>query len=56
MLSFFVECFILDFIYIYIYEGYQESNLRFGIKKTQVKRNIFYYLNLKATILNYFST
>ena len=39
-----------------IYVGYPESNLRFGIKKPQVKRNIFYYLNLKATILNYFST
>jgi hypothetical protein len=38
------------------YEGYPESNLRFGIKKTQVKRNIFYYINLKATILNHFST
>jgi hypothetical protein len=35
------------------YEGYPESNLRFGIKKIQVKRNIFYYLNLKATTLNY---
>jgi len=39
-----------------MYEGYPESILRFGIKKTQVKRNILYYLNLKATILNYFST
>jgi hypothetical protein len=39
------------------YIGYPESNLRFGVKKKpQVKRNIFYYLNLKATILNYFST
>jgi hypothetical protein len=38
------------------YEGYPESNLRFGIKKTQVKGNIFYYIHLKATILNYFST
>jgi hypothetical protein len=40
----------------WIYEGYPESNLRFGIKKNQVKRNIFYYLYLKATILNYYST
>ena len=41
---------------IVMYEGYPESNLRFGVKKTELKRNIFYYLNLKATILNYFST
>ena len=27
-----------------LYEGYPESNLRFGIKKTQVKGNIFYYI------------
>ena len=40
----------------FIYEGYPESNLRFGIKKTQVKGNIFYYIHLKATIWNYFST
>jgi len=39
-----------------IYEGYPESNIRFGIKKTQVKGNIFDYIHLKATILNYFST
>jgi hypothetical protein len=38
------------------YVGYPESDLRFGIKKPHVKRNIIYYLNLKATILNYFST
>jgi len=37
------------------YEGYPESNLRFGIKKPQLKGNIFYYIHLKATILNYFS-
>ena len=36
------------------YEGYPESKLHFGIKKTQVKGNIFYYIHLKATILNYF--
>ena len=40
----------------FIYEGYSESNLHFGIKKTQVKGNIFYYIQLKTTILNYFST
>jgi len=39
-----------------VYQGYPESNLRFGIKKTQVKGNIFYYISLKATILNYFWT
>jgi len=26
------------------YEGYPESNLRFGIKKTQVKGNIFFII------------
>jgi len=39
-----------------LYEGYPESNLSFGIKNPQVKGNIFYYMHLKATILNYFST